>query len=227
MNLRNKLIKSTIIMFGTAGILTLTACSNTKYNEFLKAINNKETAIIAIGSENCLHCQLLKKQWKLWEEQENWKEGIVATDNDFDGLNNLKRYNFTEPYRKDGLTTFSKLSWVKNINKWLKEQSKALSKNNQELKNAGIGNHIYDDNGIPLIIFIKNGEFRWWLSGWGDVTQNEKDDLTLSKEEFTNGQASWNVSTLKRITKDFIFGNFSDFYKEIKSGSGNPEAKKE
>lgn len=217
MKLKNMFNKAAIITLSLVPVLTVIACSNVHFNTFQKALNNKETFVAYIGSGNCDYCEKLHIQWDKWLNQEDWKSDIILDTDNMNTLNSLKRYTFVEPYKsKDGLATFGKLSWVKKIKEWTEKEIKNLYKTNDEIKRTFTGEHTYNGS-IPLLLFVKEGKFRWFMTGWGE-NKNETNDLNLKPEDFTSGgKASWNVSTLKRMTKDFIFGDFKDFYKEISS----------
>lgn len=216
MKLKNVFNRSAIITLSLVPILTVIACSNANFNTFQKALNNKETFIAYVGSGNCDYCEKLHIQWDKWLKEKEWKTDITVDSNNMSTLNSLKRYTFVEPYKsKDGLATFNKLSWVKKIKEWTEKEIKNLYKTNDEVKRANTGEHTYN-GGVPLLLFIKEGKFRWFMTGWGE-NKNQTNDLVLSQSDFISGKASWNVSTLKRLTRDFIFGNFSEFYKEISS----------
>lgn len=207
-----KLIKyflSTLIL--TAPILNITACSK-EYHDFMTKINNKETFVAYLGIKNCLHCQKLAKQWDLWMEEENWNEGIKYSALPEDYNLDIKRYSYMADYdfkKKDSpLTIYQQSSkGIRLIFEWIENKQKDLWKNNTDINKIIDENYL--PNAIPLLVFVKKGEYKWFIMGWGDEIQSN--DLLKDNQEFQNNP-SFNTSTFKRLVSDFIFNDFKDFY---------------
>lgn len=211
MRVKKIFIIKLVVLLTFLPLMFITACSG-KYDELLLKLKNQETFIGYIGSENCPGCEALKTTWNDWLKDPNWDEGIR-------GANKIKinRYSFVAPYDAKGAAdsswnkTFFETSWVKNTFEWLKTSQKNLYENNDSINKIVTSDYL-PEHSIPMIFFVKEGKYRWFINKWGEPSPLNTNDMNTPEETFKKSPA-YNKSTLKRFVLDFIIKDFSDFYK--------------